>query len=162
MKKPEAVLEPTFIVLSLRPGRQQSRCWVIYTYTHMYTHCPHRQQRRRQPCLKGQLKCSFCQFHRRSHNQKSRTGVLCHMGSQLRIRERNEISHFSRPFTTPRKQAVSLAGLAESQGRVDRAPRLSAPTHSLKVSHQVPGRLPISPGTGPLPHPEQECHVHVP
>lgn len=71
IKKPEAVLEPTFIVLLLRPGRQQSRCWVIYTYTHMYTHCPHLQQRQRQPCLKGQLKCSFCQFHRRrSHNQK--------------------------------------------------------------------------------------------
>ena len=84
------------------------------------------------------------------------------MGSQLRILERNEISHFSHPLTTPHKQAVSLVGHAESQGRADRAPRLWAPTHSLEVSHQVPGRLPICPGTGPPPHPEQKRHVHVP
>lgn len=76
--------------------------------------------------------------------------------------ERNEISHFSRPLTTPHKQAMSLAGLAESQGRADRAPRPWVPTHPLEVSHQVPGRLPISPGTGPPPHLEQERHVHVP
>lgn len=155
-------LGATFIVLSLCPGRRHSRRWVIYTYTHMYTHCPHLQQRRRQPCLKGQQKCSFCQFHRRrNHNQNSKTGESCVTRAHSSERwERSDISHCFTPLTTTAApRAVPLAGCAESQGRTDRAPpgRAHEPVPAPLTGGLTPGateaaRLPSgrctsSPGT---------------
>lgn len=66
VKKPEANLEPIFIVLVASPLDSSSHaCCVIYTYTHMYTHCPHLQQTTPTVLETTGGNGAGCQFHRR-------------------------------------------------------------------------------------------------
>lgn len=76
----DPVLNPTHQETQGCPGAD---CWtatgtpaVGYTRTYIHTqrdsHCPQLQHRQCQLCLRGQYKCSFCQLHRRIHDQSNK------------------------------------------------------------------------------------------
>jgi len=103
-----------------RPSWSHTRCGV-HTYVHTQGQPLLTPTAQCQPCSRGQDKCSFCQFHRRIHNQSNKNkqgGPVSHGLTDQHVEKGRRSAALS--ILTP----VPPRGYAERQGRTGRAPEL--------------------------------------